>query len=175
MPRPKRAQLDHAIRLQADTDLYIHLALRKFEGREWDQFVRLLTGYAYQVITAWTATGAITRQALDYRVRGVPATQRSLRRDDLDELVTDIVHTDICVFRRPGARHRPLTPCDALRRRSPLGLERQRCHWIGHSERRGDQGAHHRSRHRHGVSLHDGGHRPGGGCQRLLHVLTLPQ
>jgi len=86
-------------RLAADRELVLQLALRKYEGPEWDMFAAALAEYGYQVIAAWTRSGIIFGKC-NAKGLGLRTNAEVLRSaDDAKELAGETVALAIRAFR----------------------------------------------------------------------------
>ena len=86
-------------RLEADAELVLHLALRNYEGAEWQGFAGALAEYGFQVIGTWTRSGLIFLKCAEkgLGLKGLRWMARSL--DDADEVAGETVAVAIRAFR----------------------------------------------------------------------------
>lgn len=90
-------QLD---RLVGDVELMAALALRRFEGPEWEQFALELVKYGRSVIHSWIRRGLIFQKCKDrgYRLPPYPA-ELVLDRDAADAMADETIAIAIVKFR----------------------------------------------------------------------------
>jgi hypothetical protein len=80
---PEEAEL----RLQADIELHLHLALKGFDGRTWAAAEKKFVDYSYPVIAALIRDGRIFVQlANSKRKINLPAAPRELTNDEITDL-----------------------------------------------------------------------------------------
>lgn len=92
------ADPDQVDRIAADADLLVRLALHRFEGKEWNLFVRELAKYAMAVVSSWMRQGLMLHRCKQLGV-GLPALGRDFTKDEIAGLVDETVALALQHFR----------------------------------------------------------------------------
>ncbi|GAA1701302.1 putative transcriptional rgulator [Mycolicibacterium murale] len=94
---PLAEQVD---RLAADSELYRHLKLQRFDGPDYDYFETVLARYGQAVIAGWIHQGTIETKCREKRLRHVPRLEGvKFSADDIDEIVLETVAEALYFFR----------------------------------------------------------------------------
>jgi hypothetical protein len=92
-------QADTERRIEADQELLQRLALRNFEGPDWEQFRTRLAKYGWAVIRAWCRSGKVFLHFRRVAFGGLPPPPRPIGRDDSNELAMETVALAMDYFR----------------------------------------------------------------------------
>lgn len=94
---PLAEQVD---RLAADSELYRHLELQRFDGPDYDYFETVLARYGQAVIAGWIHRRTIETKCREKRLRQVPRLEGvQFSADDVDEIVLETVAEALYFFR----------------------------------------------------------------------------
>lgn len=95
------SEAEHLQRLAADYDLVTSLALRGFQGTEYDYFVHVLAKYGMAVMRAWMHRGLIFARCRDRGFGGLPSPAPGTFDDPVtvDELANETVAQALVHFR----------------------------------------------------------------------------
>lgn len=86
-------------RLAADYDLVNSLALRNYEGREWEYFATELAKYGMAVIAGWMRKPGVIFEKCRAKGFGLPSIGRPFTDDEVEELTGETVAKALKHFR----------------------------------------------------------------------------